>query len=169
MPEGVTARHLPPASPELRAPSGMSDRADYRRRRQHPGRVGRPSEDDETEGATAIAVFEAMRREATPQELAAEIGAGQDGKRARDLMKTAKERLASRIDEYVDIHLVAAKIAALEGDAKPAQWALENIAIEGERAVDPPAKNLPPPAPNFNLGFVIGGMPAPVRALPAKE
>src|SRR5439155_1238146 len=92
-------------------------------------------------------------------EIAANAECGQDGRKVREVVAAAKETLQRRVGEYVEIHIVAAKVAAMKGDADPAQWALENIAVEGERVVDPPQKNLPPAAPTFNLGFVIGGMP----------
>lgn len=156
------SRALPPASLELRAPADMADRADRRHRQEYPAKVGRPRRD--AEESTAATVFEALRDGLSPRETAEEIHA--TPKRAKELMSLAKQRMARRIDEYLDAHMVATKIAAVEGDAKPAQWALENIEVEGVRVVDPPMKNQPPPAPTFNLGFAIGGMPAPVRALP---
>lgn len=162
IPTGLTTRDLPPASRELRAPSDVADRADARHRREHPAKVGRPRNDDAE--STIGAVFEALREGLSPRETAEEIES--TPRRAKELMTTAKQRMARRIDDYVDAHLVATKVAAVSGDAKPAQWALENIAVEGERVVDPPAKNLPPAAPTFNLGFVIGGMPQTPRQLP---
>lgn len=167
IPEGVTARHLPPASPELRAPSGMSERADKRLRQQHPARIGRPTNEDMED--VAVTTFESLREGLSVRDTAIALHAGTDGKRTRAIIDKAKDKLAARLDDYLDAHMIATQQAALEGDAKPAQWAIENIAIEGERAVDPPAKNLPPPAPTFNLGFVVGGMPQPVLALPAKK
>lgn len=157
-----TERALPPASAELRAPADVAERSDARRRRQHPTKIGRRSAEEQEEAIATV--FEGMRKELTVGEMAAEAGLSQDGRKVRDIMETAKEKMQRRVGEYVDIHMVAAKVAALKGDAEPAQWALENIAVEGERVVTPPQKNLPPVAPTFNLGFVIGGMPA--RVLP---
>ncbi len=160
-----TTRDLPPASSELIAPSDVSERSDKRRRQAHPAKVGRPSNAEQVEAVNTV--FDAMRKEIDPNvgDLAVAVGAGQDGRRVREIMTTAKEAIQRRVGEYVEVHMVAAKVAALKGDARPAEWALENIAVEGERVVDPPQKNLPPPAPTFNLGFVIGGMPQRV-ALP---
>lgn len=161
-----TERALPPASRELLAPAGVSERADKRRRREHPAKVGRPSNAEQVEAVNTV--FEAMKREIDPsiEDMAAAVGAGQDGRRVKDIMRTAKSALQQAVGEYVEIHKVAAKVAAMKGDSRPAEWALENIAVEGERVVDPPQKNLPPAAPTFNLGFVIGGMPRQ-QALPA--
>lgn len=159
-----TTRSLPPASEGLLAPSDVSARADKRRRDAHPGKVGRPSK--EHDDRTVHEVFEGMKRGLDVGEIAANAACGQDGRKVREVMSAARETMQRRVGEYVEIHMVAAKVAAMKGDAEPAQWALENIAVEGERVVNPPVKNLPPPAPTFNLGFNIGGMPQRV-ALPA--
>lgn len=111
-------------------------------------------------------VFEGMRKGLKIEEIAANAETGQDGRKVREVMGAARETMQRRVGEYVEIHLVAAKVAAMKGDAEPAQWALENIVTEGERVVAPPQRNLPPPPPTFNLGFVIGGMPQ--QAVPAK-
>lgn len=157
----ATERALPPASAELCAPSDVAVRSDKRRRQEHPAKVGRPTNDEAAEAASIV--FDAMKREMTVPETAARIGAGQDGSRVKAIMKTAREVIRERLTEYVDIHLVAAKVAALKGDAGPAEWALENLDVDGERVVTPPSKNQAPTAPTFNLGFVLGGMP---RQLP---
>lgn len=164
MPEGSTTRDLPPASSELTAPSDVSVRSDARRRRVHPARIGRPS--GESQDQTVHEVFEGMRKGLEIEDIAANAQCGQDGRHVREVMSSAREQLQRRVGDYVEIHLVAAKVAAMKGNADPAQWALENIAVEGERVVAPAQKNLPPPPPTFNLGFVIGGMPQPV--VPAK-
>lgn len=160
-----TTRSLPPASEGLIAPSDVASRADTRRRQEHPARIGRPSkaQDDQT----VHEVFEGMKKGLSIGEIAANAECGQDGRHVREIMSTAREAIQRRVGEYVEIHLVASKVAAMKGDADPAQWALENIAVEGKRVVDPPAKNLPPPAPTFNLGFVVGGMPQRVALPPA--
>lgn len=163
------SRELPPASLELRAPADVYDRADARQRRLHPARVGRPR--DEDAGEVAETAFAVLRRELTEREATLQLHAGIDGKRTRAIIDKAKDKLAARLDDYLDAHMIATQQAAAEGDAKPAQWALENISVEGERAVDPPQKNLPPAAPTFNIGFALGGMPQPsvLQLPPAKK
>jgi hypothetical protein len=165
VPTGSTTRALPPASAELNAPAGVADRSDARRRREHPAKVGRPSNAEAAEAAAVV--FDAMKREMTVPETAARLGAGQDGRRVKELLKTAREVIRERIGEYVDIHLVGAKVAALKGDTRPAEWALENLDVDGERVVTAPNKNPPQVAPTFNLGFMIGGIPAQAKQLPA--
>lgn len=167
VPTGRTTRDLPPASEGLIAPSGVSERADKRRRQEHPARIGRPS--NEAQGQTIHEVFEGMRKGLEIEDIAANAGCAQDGRHVREIMSTAKEQMQRRVGEYVEIHIVAAKVAAMKGNADPAQWALENITVEGERVVDPPQKNLPPPPPTFNLGFMIGGMPQRAALPPAKS
>jgi hypothetical protein len=157
MPEG-TQRALPPASIELRAPADVSDRADTRWRHEHPAKRGRPPESDEDTDAVAGSVFEALREGLVPRELAEDLQCTPE--RAKRLVSRAKDRMTERIDEYVDVHMVAAKVAAIKGDAKPAQWFLENFATrDGERVIEPPAKEAPAVMPTFNVGFVLGGMP----------
>src|SRR4029077_18155779 len=75
----------------------------------------------------------------------------------------ARTTLQRRARYYLDLHAQAAAMAACEGDAKPAQWALERIAEEGDRVVDEPKSAAPAAPPQFNLGFVIGGMPMPAQ------
>lgn len=164
VPQGRTTRALPPASAELSAPAGVVERSDARARREHPAKVGRPSNADAAEAASVV--FDAMKREMTIPETAARLGAGQDGRRTKELLQTAREVIRERIGEYVDIHLVGAKVAALKGDTRPAEWALENLDVDGERVVTAPNKNPPQVAPTFNLGFVIGGIPAQAKQLP---
>lgn len=159
------SRELPPASMELRAPADVYDRADRRARREHPGRIGRPRNEDADE--VVETTFAVLRQELTEREAAIRLGAGTDGRRTRALIEKAKDKLAERLDFYLDAHAVATQQAAVEGDAKPAQWAIENISIEGERPIDPPTKTVAPTtAPTFNIGFALGGIPQPVRLLP---
>lgn len=53
-------------------------------------------------------------------------------------MKALKAKMVLNLPIYADLHLEAAKIAAAEGDAKPAQWALEKVGIDGENVIDAP-------------------------------
>jgi hypothetical protein len=54
----------------------------------------------------------------------------------------------------------------MNGDAKPAQWALERIHEDGDRVIDPPkAEETKAPA-TFNIGFKIGGLPEGVVVNP---
>lgn len=167
MPTGRHTRDLPPASLELRAPSDVAERSDARRRHAHPGRIGRPSADQQDQ--TIHEVFEGMRKGLEVTDIAANAGCGQDGRKVREIMATARETLQRRVEDYVEIHVVAAKVAAMKGNAEPAQWALENIAVEGVRVVDPPQKHVQQTAPTFNLGFMIGGMPQRVALPPASD
>jgi hypothetical protein len=157
-------RALPPASAGLTAPADVAERSDARRRRDRGAKVGRPLNAEAEEAVSTV--FDAMKREMNIADTADKAGVGE--KRVKSVMKAAKSKMQAAVEEYVDIHLVAAKVAALKGDARPAEWALENIAVEGERVVDPPQKNVPQAAPTFNIGFAIGGMPQRV-ALPAAK
>ena len=95
-----------------------------------------------------------------PTNVAIELGMSVEAKPIKEVIKTARELFARRAGEYVEIHLMAAKMAALDGNAKPAQWALERIAEGGERVVDAPSATATH-APSFNIGFSIGGVPLP--------
>lgn len=48
----------------------------------------------------------------------------------------ARTRMVSRVGEYTDIHLEAAKKAAKYGNSKPAEWALEHLKQDGERVIE---------------------------------
>jgi hypothetical protein len=62
----------------------------------------------------------------------------------------------------VDIHLEAARTAALTGDAKPAQWALEHIQDGEQRVVE--REKAGTGQPSISIGIAVGGIPQP-RAL----
>jgi hypothetical protein len=107
-------------------------------------------------------VMSEMERQ-TPQEIA--ITTERDVETIKKTIKSARATLHSRAEAYVDLHHTASIIAASQGDAKPAQWALERIAESGERVVDPPAveKTMQLPQPAINI--LIGGVPRPTHAL----
>lgn len=115
--------------------------------------------------ATAIALMDSQ----TPAQIAVLTGTSTTGRAVREIIKEARATLQRRAVFYLDLHAQAATVAAEQGDAKPAQWALERIAEEGDRVVDEP-KSAPAAAPpQFNLGFVIGGIPMPSRQLTAGD
>jgi hypothetical protein len=52
----------------------------------------------------------------------------------------ARQILESNLPRYALLHVKAATVAAEDGDAKPAQWALQNLKPGGRAAVEPPPK-----------------------------
>lgn len=157
-------RQAPPASEGLRAPSDAYERTEQRDRDREDRKRGRKTtEDADLITSTAIALMDKLSAAAIARKLEC------DPRAVRSVIKSARNALASRAELYVELHVHAATVAAMAGDAKPAQWAIERIAEEGERIIDPPDDAKPSTVPTFTLGFVVGGMPAPrpVAALPA--
>lgn len=82
----------------------------------------------------------------------------------RDEVLNAQERLTSRATLYVDLHMKAAAIAAEEGNAAPAQWAIERITAKDEKGkkvrIVEPAKteDTGSRGPTVNIGVALGGM-----------
>lgn len=153
---GRDSRSRPPASGGLRAPSDKWDRADSRDRADHPGTPGALS--DETR-ERVVALTLRMMDKLTPKQIAIEAGTSTDAKVIKAVIRGARKSLAERAEFYVEAHAIATMQAALEGDAKPAQWALEHIGEGGERIVDPPKKEDTASTPIFNIGFQLGGVP----------
>ena len=146
-PTGLTTRDKPPASEGLRAPADVASRAEARRAAAHPAKRGRKS--DEDRDVFVSEVVELMDT-LTATEIAIQTGAGSDGRAEREVIKTARTALQLRAGFYERAHALATAIAAAEGDAKPAQWALEHISEAGERVVEPEAVAPPAAAPRPN-------------------
>lgn len=76
----------------------------------------------------------------------------------------ARERLQERALSYADLHFEAAQIAAMKGDASPAQWALERIKDKDEKGktqhIVAPVKSEDngPRLPTVNIGVMLGGI-----------
>lgn len=161
---GPDVRSRPPASTGLRAPSDKLDRSDSWDRQRHPGEPGALSEEARDR---VVDLTLRMMDKLTPKQIAVEAGTSTNGRVIRETIKAARKSLAERAEFYVEAHAIATMQAALEGDAKPAQWALEHIGEGGDRIVDAPKKEEQAGAPTFNIGFSIGGVPMqPAVGLP---
>lgn len=58
-----------------------------------------------------------------------------------NLAREAKAILRENLPRYAELHLTAAEIAASDGDARPAEWALQSVSGGKEGPVaTPPAK-----------------------------
>ncbi len=156
-------RQWPPASEGLRAPSSVTDRLEKRRRANHPATDGRMP-DEKRDEVVALTMRLMDKLDATS--IAIKAGVSADAGVVRQTIKAARTALQSRAEFYVEAHALATIAAAADGDAKPAQWALERIAEGEDRVVDPVKAEQAPAAPTFNMGFVLGGVPMPVVALP---
>jgi len=162
-------RQAPPASPELLAPSDVLDRTEAKDRRKLGTGSGRRS--DEKEGQIFETITGLMGKLDSAAAIAREAECSPET--VRKVIRKARATLASRAEFYADTHATAAVIAAAQGDAKPAQWALERIAEGEDRVIDAPkepTKGAGNTGPVFNFGFKIGGMgTSPASALPAVE
>ena len=152
------ARQAQPQSPELRAPAAVAVRADARRRANHPAKPG-PIPEEKADEVVALTL--GLMDKLNASQIAVKAGVGADGRVISTIIKAARASLQSRAEFYVEAHAVATIAAAAEGNAKPAQWALERIAEGDDRVVDPVAAEQAPSAPTFNLGFMLGGIPTP--------
>lgn len=152
------SRQAPPASPGLTAPSAIVVRADKKHRRLHPGEPG-PLSEERAEGVYGLIL--SLADKLSDLEIAERAGVSTNGRMVRDVIRDARSKLQRRVDFYLEAHAAATVAAAAEGNAKPAQWALERIAEGEDRVVDLPAKEAPAAPAQFNLGFVMGGIPMP--------
>lgn len=80
-------------------------------------------------------------------------------------VKAIKERvlalLFERLPEYASVHFEGAKMAALKGDTRPAEWALTHIRRPGDTAVlEPPKKESEggSSGPRVIIGVQLGGI-----------
>jgi hypothetical protein len=129
-------RTAPPQSPGL-PPSRVyyhdSNRKRDQFRRRHPAKRVRPTNTDrERIVSTAFAKMDGKSPEDIAKIVKRDVGT------VRAVIRFAREALARRAEDYVELHWVATVVAASKGDARPAQWALERIQAEGEHVVEPP-------------------------------
>lgn len=160
-------RQAPPASDGMIAPSSALERQEARDRREHKRTPG-PKDDAEGDAIVDITLrlMDKFNAPAIARRAAAE-GHPVDPRSVTTIIKAARRTLAERAEFYVEAHGVATIRAAIEGDAKPAQWALDRIAEDGERIVDAPQAEAAVAPTTFNIGFKMGGLPEGVTVAPA--
>jgi hypothetical protein len=80
----------------------------------------------------------------------------------RDLIQDARVTFATRAPRYVDIHLRATEEALASGTVtgldtalKASQWAIERIAADGARVIDP-TKAVASSGPRIVIGVEVG-------------
>jgi hypothetical protein len=156
----------PPQSAGLRAASGTRPRTDRRRQQRHPAKPGPLSAEKRDE---VVAKTIELMDSKTPAEIAIAVGVSTEARPVREVIKEARSALQRRAAFYVEQHAAATRVASSQGDAKPSQWALERIAEGGDRIVDEPKAAPPAAPPQFNVGFVIGGIPMESRKVTASE
>jgi len=115
--------------------------------------------------------------EITPEQavqIAEKLG---DKEEAEKIRREAIAILHKRLPDYARAHFEAAKAAAMKGDARPAEWALQHIkAPGGATVIEPPAKGPSEGGVKILIGVNLGGLPGadgasnlmeakPVRAL----
>jgi hypothetical protein len=93
------------------------------------------------------------------------LALGRSPEAIRKAVINARQRLQERAVDYADIHFEAAKRAAVEGDAKPAEWALERITAptengKGVERIVQPLKSGDEMSrlPTVNIGLNLGGI-----------
>lgn len=147
----------PPASDGL-PPANRRKSAPDRKRARHPAVIKGRTKADQVEGIVAAAKM-VLEQGVKPERAAVKFGVDATGISVKAAIKSARASLAAAAEEYVALHLQAARAAAEDGDARPAQWALENIHAEGERIIDPP-KTAPTQQPvGVRIGITMGGIP----------
>mgnify|MGYP001610756385 CR=1 FL=1 len=83
------------------------------------------------------------------------------------VIQAAREALARRAPDYVDLHFQAAEVAAAKGDARPIEWALSRIAEDGARIVDSEAAAQA--MPSLSIGIALGGVRGALPAVTVEE
>lgn len=136
-------------------------------KRTSPNRMG-PLTNEDRKVVEAVAM--SVRPTDTPEEIqrkgrALGIALGKSPKAIENAIIKAHEKFAMRAEAYVDLHMEATVEAAAQGDAKPAQWALEHIVGKDEkgkkvRIVEPAEKaaDSGPRMPIVNIGVQLGGI-----------
>lgn len=85
-----------------------------------------------------------------------------DPEQVKELKTRALALLMERLPEYSQLHFEATKMAALKGDARPAEWALTTIKEAGGQAVlEPPQKEALPSGTKIFVGVSLGGITPP--------
>ncbi len=148
------SRQRPPQSEGLMAPSDVLERADKRRRERHPAKPG-PMDEEKADATVALTMR--LMDSLSMSDIATKAGVGVGA--VSEVIKGARLTLQQRAKFYVEAHAVATIAAAAEGNAKPAQWALERIAEGDDRIIDQPKADAATAPATFNIGFKIGGLP----------
>lgn len=181
---GRTGRHAAPASDGLADSARVTDKRE-RARRNYPSKTG-PKSLETTENiiTAALAILDENAERGplaqAASEAAVSLGIDASGRPIKVVIKAAREALARRAADYANLHWQASVMAAMKGDAGPAQWAIERIAEGGQRIIDAPKSG--PAAPTLQIGIALGGMPTapnqpritsadmpPIDALPAEQ
>lgn len=149
-------RRRPPSGKGLPS-AGHDENTTARKRRLHPAakKAKLQKTEDIIEAAELVLAGKSL------VDAAVATGVAVDSRPVRELVQEAREKFHRRVDDYVEIHLTASKMAALDGDAKPAQWALERIAAEGVRVFDQPDAAAAAKPASVSIGIRIGGIPQP--------
>lgn len=71
----------------------------------------------------------------------------------------ARKFLEQRQADYAALHFQGAEIAASRGDTRPAEWALTHVKVDGQAAVEPPAKQATDTGTKVFIGINMGSMP----------
>jgi hypothetical protein len=89
----------------------------------------------------------------------------------RDLIQDARVTFAKRAPRYVDIHMRATEEALASGTVngldtalRGSQWAIERIAADGARVIDPP-NAASSSAPRIIIGVEVGSIKPPVTGI----
>lgn len=105
------------------------------------------------------AVQQVEEQGATPSEAAIAFGLDASGNSVKVAVKTARRMFVDKVGFYLQAHEHATRRAAEQGDAKPAQWALERMAEGGERVFDAPDAGQAMKPAAVRIGIRIGGIP----------
>lgn len=80
----------------------------------------------------------------------------------KELGEEAQAILEAGLPDYAALHMEAARNAAAKGDARPAEWALQNVTAAGKRLVQPAEKAAGPDnSVKVFVGVKVHGLPTP--------
>lgn len=115
-------------------------------------------------------IIELMLRD-QPQELSSEQITAlssllrRNEKTVRNLVLKARDRFTENGTFYVEAHAKAVGAALASGEfdtaAKHAEWAIENLEMEGGRIIDREVKGAGSNVPQVMIGVNLGGVPTP--------
>lgn len=104
-----------------------------------------------------------------PQELSSEQIAAlssllrRNVKTVENLVLQARSKFTANGERYVETHLRATQAALVAGEydtaAKHAEWAMENLEMEGTRLIDREQKVVASTTPTVMIGVALGGVP----------
>jgi len=121
-----------------------------------------PTRETYMDGMCGVCYFDNRRVPTDPKRLEERkelVRLHQDVARVDQLAKEAKAILKENLPRYAELHLTAAEVAAADGDARPAEWALQANMGGEPVAKSPKASEGAGGGVKIYIGVKVGGIP----------